>query len=30
MNTDKLITANELAGRLNMAIEGIKKKPGLI
>ena len=30
MNTDKLIAAEELAGRLKMAVEGIKKKPGLM
>jgi len=30
MNTDKLITVEELAGRLKMAAEGIKKQPGLM
>jgi hypothetical protein len=30
MSTDSLITAEELAGRLKMAAEGIKKKPGLM
>jgi len=30
MNTDKLITAEQLAGALKMAGEGIKKKPGLM
>lgn len=30
MSADKLITAEELAGRLKMAAEGIKMKPGLM
>jgi benzoyl-CoA reductase/2-hydroxyglutaryl-CoA dehydratase subunit BcrC/BadD/HgdB len=30
MSTDKLITAEELANKLKMAAEGIKKKPGLM
>ena len=30
MNTDKLITAEQLAGALKMAGEGIKNKPGLM
>jgi len=30
MNTDNLITAEELAGRIKVAAEGIKKKPGLM
>ena len=30
MSTDKLITVEELAGRLKMAAEGIKKQPGLM
>jgi benzoyl-CoA reductase/2-hydroxyglutaryl-CoA dehydratase subunit BcrC/BadD/HgdB len=30
MSTDNLITVEELAGRLKMAAEGIKKKPGLM
>ncbi len=30
MSTDNLITAEELAARLKMAAEGIKKKPGLM
>jgi hypothetical protein len=30
MSTDKLITAEELAGRLKMAAEDIKKKPGVM
>ena len=30
MNTDNLVTAEQLAGALKMAVEGTKKKPGLI
>jgi len=30
MNTDKLITAEQLAGALKKAGEGIKNKPGLM
>jgi benzoyl-CoA reductase/2-hydroxyglutaryl-CoA dehydratase subunit BcrC/BadD/HgdB len=30
MNTDNLIAAEELAGRLKMAVAGIKKQPGLM
>ena len=30
MSTDKLVTAEQLAGALKMAVEGTKKKPGLM
>ena len=30
MNTDNLVTAEQLAGALKMAAEGMKKKPGLM
>ena len=30
MSTDKMITAEALAGALKMAVEGVKKKPGLM
>ena len=30
MNTNNLITAEDLAGRLKMAAEAIKQKPGLM
>jgi hypothetical protein len=30
MGTDHLITVEDLAGRLKMAAEGLKKKPGLM
>ena len=30
MSNDKLIGAEELAKRIKMAVEGVKKKPGLM
>ena len=30
MSTDNLVTAEQLAGALKMAVEGMKKKPGLM
>src|SRR5512136_3397739 len=30
MSTTKFMTVEELAGRLHMAVEGLKKKPGLM